>query len=87
MDTWEYKVISCTYQYLESSTLFKTKGAWFLTIDKQAYRLTEGLNLLGQEGWQLAGIQAREMEHGRSSRRPDSYYVFKRIKENNQLEA
>ncbi len=77
MVVWEYRVISCTYRRNTSGFFEKPKGKWLLSIDQQEYPLAEGLALLGQQGWELGGVQSREMK-ARDSRRPDSYYIFKR---------
>lgn len=79
MKTWEYKVVSCRHRMSPSAFLSRSPGTWILSIAEQEYPLAKGLEILGDEGWELAGVQCREMVPSTIKyHRPDSYYIFKR---------
>jgi hypothetical protein len=71
---WEYKIAAVDYD--------KKVERWCVRIDKQQYPLSEGLQHLGQQGWELVAIQARDLKTygGRTVGwyQPTYYYIFKR---------
>lgn len=79
---WEYKICDCAAQITKRGGLFREqKGFWTLDIDGETTGLQEGLERLGQKGWELAGIQTvRTEDHDRPHQigYPKSFYVFKR---------
>ncbi|XGV99876.1 MAG: hypothetical protein ACAF41_13210 [Leptolyngbya sp. BL-A-14] len=75
------------WQYLEAYSSVKVAGKSsisgyrILTLNGQEYKLAEGLNFLGQRGWELVAVHAIDEAHGGefSRIRTLTYlYIFKR---------
>ena len=75
------------WQYLEAYSSVKVEGKLgkngyrVLTLDGQEYKLAEGLNFLGQRGWELVAVHSIDEAHGGelSRIRTLTYlYIFKR---------
>ena len=79
---WEYKICDCVAKITDRGGLFRDKeGYWVLQVDGESFGLQEGLEKLGNKGWELAGIQTvrsedHQLPHDRTY--PKSFYVFKR---------
>lgn len=75
------------WQYLEAYSSVKVGGKLgktgyrILTLNSQEYKLSEGLNFLGQSGWELVAVHSIDEAHGGelSRIRTLTYlYIFKR---------
>ncbi|WP_146141175.1 hypothetical protein [Stenomitos frigidus] len=75
------------WQYLEAYSSVKAGGKLgkngyrVLTLNNQDYRLSEGLDFLGQQGWELTAVHSIDEAHGGelSRIRTLTYlYIFKR---------
>jgi hypothetical protein len=75
------------WQYLEAYSSVKVDGKLskngyrILTLNGQEYKLSEGLNFLGQRGWELVAVHSIDEAHGGelSRIRTLTYlYIFKR---------
>ncbi|MBW4471384.1 MAG: hypothetical protein KME45_13405 [Stenomitos rutilans HA7619-LM2] len=75
------------WQYLEAYSSVKVEGKpsknghRILTLNGQEYKLAEGLNFLGQRGWELVAVHSIDEAHGGefSRIRTLTYlYIFKR---------
>ncbi len=79
---WEYKICDCVAKITDVGGIFRDQeGYWILNIDGESMGLQEGLEKLGNKGWELAGIQTvRSEDHNRPHHHsyPKSFYVFKR---------
>jgi hypothetical protein len=57
-----------------------TEGYWAILVDKE-YRLQEGLDMIGDMGFELVGIQPTSLMHGGEAAgwyHPSYLYIFKR---------
>jgi hypothetical protein len=80
--TWTYQVAHCKFKETRRRGLLREEreGHWILMLDGE-YTLAEGLNHMGDLGYELVGIQLAILETGGSRHGqygPDSIYVFKR---------
>ncbi|MBW4690684.1 MAG: hypothetical protein KME27_02835 [Lyngbya sp. HA4199-MV5] len=75
------------WQYLEAYSSVKVEGKLnksghrILTLNGQEYKLSEGLNFLGQRGWELVAVHSLDEAHGGEFSRIRSLtylYIFKR---------
>ncbi|MCL5994823.1 MAG: hypothetical protein M1546_02065 [Chloroflexi bacterium] len=72
MQQWEYMFAQCHYD--------ADQQQWLIKLQKE-FELYEGVRLLGQNGWELAGIQTQTAATGGKSVEyycPSSLYIFKR---------
>jgi hypothetical protein len=80
--TWRYQVAHCQFKETRKAGLLSgvSEGQWVLVLDRE-YPLAEGLNRMGDLGYELAGIQLAILETGGRAAgpyAPASIYVFKR---------
>ena len=75
------------WQYLEAYSSVKVEGKLnkngyrIITLNGQEHKLSEGLNFLGQRGWELVAVHSIDEAHGGelSRIRTLTYlYIFKR---------
>lgn len=76
------------WQYLEAYSSVKVGGTYgkngyrVLALNGREYKLSEGLNFLGQSGWELVAVHSIDEAHGgeQSRIRALTYlYIFKRL--------
>ncbi len=74
---WEYLTCRCYVADINPNP-FKIVHAWVIDIDGTEYPIDEGLNYLGQDGWELVTVQ-------QVSQQPDDFggylsyrHIFKR---------
>lgn len=80
---WEYRDVGCWYVVTKPKPLLggSEEGYWRLDVEDCA--LEEGLNLMGQDGWELVTVQPSKWPHGGGMTqtywdRPTYRYIFKR---------
>lgn len=56
---------------------FTTRNAWMLDIDGTEYEIDDGLNQLGQDGWELVAVQ-QLAQHGQGGGFLAYRQIFKR---------
>ena len=79
---WQYRICACQFKSTAVGGIFRAdEGYWIMTLDKEL-TLANGLQQMGDEGYELAGIQAINMRDnggaGNSWYAPSYYYIFKR---------
>jgi hypothetical protein len=79
---WQYRVCTCQFEITAVGGIFRAdEGYWTLTLDEEL-PLADGLQQLGEEGYELAGIQSTYLRDnggaGTSWYSPSSIYIFKR---------
>ena len=84
------------WEYLEAYSAVKVAGKLgksgyrVLNLNGQEYKLAEGLNVLGQSGWELIAVHSIDEAHGGelSRIRTLTYlYIFKRSVEEGKAEG
>jgi hypothetical protein len=78
---WKYYAATCCYKETRKAGLFSgnPEGHWVLLLD-QEHSLSDGLNHMGNLGYELVGIQQEEIRYGGQIGgvyRPTYIYVFK----------
>ena len=58
---WEYFSAYCS---VKREGVFGFKSYRVLNIDDQEYKLVQGLNFLGQQGWELIAVHQLDESHG-----------------------
>lgn len=78
MAQWEYRIAS---SYLKDMTPAGTyripEFIWRLRVSGEDYTLEEGLDMLGQQGWELVTVQ-QERQRAESGGELTFLYIFKR---------
>jgi hypothetical protein len=81
--TWEYYTGYSTFKVTKKGGLFtQGEGHWTLSLDKE-FSLAEGLNYMGQNGWELIATQKTWEAYGGTgggSYYPSYLYIFKKPK-------
>ncbi len=73
---WEYRVM-----YADWEPGREPNDPWEVEVDGKIHPIEEALNLLGQQGWELVGVQAAALFTGGSWPQeygPDHFYILKR---------
>lgn len=78
---WRYYVAQCWYKVpqVPGRASSKDEGYWVLSLDRE-YPLVDGLNHMGELGYELVGIQPTGLRSGGQYGQwyePSSFYVFK----------
>ncbi len=79
---WKYYAAYCSFKYTKEPGFLggKGEGYWTLRLDKE-FNLADGLNHMGELGYELVGIQATDMRNGGEGSgwyNPSCFYIFKK---------
>lgn len=78
---WKYYAAYCSFKTTKRPGLLggEGEGHWTLQFDKE-FRLADGLNHMGELGYELVGIQATDLQSGGSGGwyKPTYFYIFKK---------
>ena len=79
---WKYYPAYCSFKETKKPGLLggQREGYWSLQLDKE-YTLADGLDYMGELGYELVGIQATNMRNGGEVStwyKPDYFYIFKK---------
>lgn len=79
---WEYLVCLVGFEKLKEGGLFsKSEFAYCMMIDGKEYDVGVGLDLLGEQGWELISTPPLELHHGGNVANiynPTLMFIFKR---------
>lgn len=78
---WKYYAAYCSFKETKKAGLLggQRDGYWALQLDKE-FGLADGLNHMGELGYELVGIQATDMRNGGEVMAwyyPRCFYIFK----------
>jgi len=79
---WKYYAGYCGYKITKKAGLLggQEEGYLILALDKE-FTLADGLNHMGELGYELVGIQATDMRNGGDVMgwyKPSYFYIFKK---------
>ena len=79
---WQYRVCACQFKITKAGGIFHAdEGYWTLTLDSEL-SLVNGLQQMGDEGYELAGIQVTNLRDSGGANKPwyapSYFYVFKK---------
>jgi len=72
---WGYYVGFCWFELTGPILSLSGEGVWRMDLDKQ-FTLHEGLNYMGEKGYELVGIQLVQESYRGS--KPCYFYIFKK---------
>jgi hypothetical protein len=79
---WQYYAAFCWFKITKKGGLLsEEEGIWSLRCNGVDYGLTDGMNYLGQYGWELVAVQQQGQSYGGPVaywQRLQYWYIFKR---------
>jgi hypothetical protein len=82
MQKWEHKSVYVYYKTTKKDMFGSPKeGYWVMTIDGKDFAFKDGLDAMGNGGWELAAVQQEYESYGGTSggwHYLPHFYIFKR---------
>jgi hypothetical protein len=78
---WQYFQAYCSYEVTKRGSLFhEEEGFWALEISGRQFSLTDGMDYMGEQGWELVAVQPTYHRYGGTGswHYIPHWYIFKR---------